>query len=159
MTNLSLSLTFKNVLNPPSLAPSTPFKFYTFGPSLAVIDQMTKGPIITMQFPANTTTFSITPFTLIIGDNTTYTFQINHKITHSINDYTEITFPSPMTLPTPLSCTPISGISQLSCSSLSASSFRITYISVPQKIITFTLANVQNYVISNQQISFSMSVF
>lgn len=117
MSNLPLTIILSNILNPPSFAPSNSFQFHTYGPTGGVIDYKQSDLTVTMNVAATTVSFSITPTTLVVGESTTYAFQIKHAITnHAINDSAVITIPSLMSIPATPNCTPTSGITTVACS-------------------------------------------
>jgi hypothetical protein len=157
MDTLPISLTLSNILNPPSIAPSSSFQVYTYDQSGSVLDFKVSGLSVTMQVQALILDFSVTPATLLVGSVTTYKFSITHAIlTHSVNDYAIISFPPGMTVPNTPLCTPITGIITLTCSQFSSSQLMVTYTSVPSQTISFSLANTQNYFIADQSTLYSL---
>lgn len=110
-----------------------------------------------MSVAATTTSFGINPSSSIVSASTLYSFQISHAISqHSINDYAVITIPSLMTLPTPLSCSAVSGITNISCIAVSNTQLKVFYLSTPSSVIQFNLASVVNYLVADQSVSYSL---
>lgn len=113
-----------------------------------------------MSVAATTTSFVINPSSSIVSTSTSYSFQITHTISpHSINDYAIITIPSLMTLPTPLSCSVVSGISNISCIAVSNIQLKVVYVSTPSSVIQFNLLSVVNYLVGDQSVSYTLQIF
>ncbi len=113
-----------------------------------------------MSVAATTTSFVINPSSSIVSTSTSYSFQITHTISpHSINDYAIITIPSLMTLPTPLSCSVVSGISNISCIAVSNIQLKVVYLSTPSSVIQFNLLSVVNYLVGDQSVSYTLQIF
>lgn len=113
-----------------------------------------------MNVAATTTDFNINPSSNIVSTSTSYSFQISHAISpHSINDYAIITIPSLMTLPNPLSCSVVSGITNMSCIAVSNTQLKVVYLSAPSSVIQFNIASFVNYLVGDQSVPYSLSVF
>lgn len=113
-----------------------------------------------MSVAATTTSFVINPSSSIVSTSTSYSFQITHTISpHSINDYAIITIPSLMTLPTPLSCSVVSGISNIFCIAVSNIQLKVVYLSTPSSVIQFNLLSVVNYLVGDQSVSYTLQIF
>lgn len=160
MTNLALSLNISNIRNPPSFKPTDSLYLYVRGPFGSLINYIETGLTVTMSVAATTTSFVINPSSNIVGTSTLYSFQITHAISpHSINDYAVITIPSLMTLPTPLSCSAVSGITNISCIAVSNIQLKVVYLSTPSSVIQFNLASVVNYLVGDQSVAYTLQIF
>lgn len=154
-------MVLSSVRNPPSTQPTASFSIYVRGPSGSTINYIVSGITVTMDTAIATTSMNIVPDSLTVGSTTTYTFTITQAIDiHQINDYAVLSLPSLMALPTTVSCTVISGISSINCIRASATSLKVVYLAAPSSsTISFSLANMQNYLIGDQATTYSLNVF
>lgn len=160
MNNLAFSLNLSNIRNPISFRPSATFKVYTRGPTGSLINFMDAGLTVTMNVAATTSAFSVTPTSLVVGNVTSYTFQVTHIISpHSATDYLTISFPSLMALPGTLSCTAVSGVTSVSCMSLSTSQLKIIYNTTPGATVQISLSGVTNYLVGDQTVNYALAIY
>lgn len=161
MATISTSMTFSNIRNPPSLKQTSTFKIYVRGSTGSIINYIQSGVTITMNTSATVSSYSVSPNSLTVGDITPYTLTISHSIPiHTANDYAIITIPSLMSLPSSLSCTALSGISSVNCLPVSNTVFKIIYTSSPSSTtIQVSILNITNYLIGDQSVSYSLSIY
>jgi hypothetical protein len=105
-------------------------------------------------------TFSITPLSSIVHANTKQTLNVVHVIPLSVNDYLIVDFDSTMSVSNTVSCSPLSGISTLSCTKMSASSLKIVYTVAPSsQTISFDINTIMNYDIAQTIITFNAILY
>ena len=160
MTNLAFSLNLSNIRNPISFRPSATFKVYTRGPTGSLINFMDSGLTVTMNVAATTTSFSITPSSLVVGEITSYSFQVTQSITpHSSGDYLIITTPALMSVPGTPSCLAQAGITSISCVALSSNQLKITYASSPGGSVQASVSGITNYLVGDQTVNYALAIF
>lgn len=64
-----------------------------------------------------------------------------------------------MALPNPLSCSVVSGITNMSCIAVSNTQLKVVYLSAPSSVIQFNIASFVNYLVGDQSVPYSLSVF
>ena len=83
---LGIAFTLSGLRNPTSLKPTDSFIINTYGP-LGLINYINSGLIVTMTTAATSTSFSISPGSLLVHANTLYTIDITFSVPHISTDY------------------------------------------------------------------------
>jgi hypothetical protein len=103
--------------------------------------------------------FTFTPATPTVHSLSTVTVSITHVVPLAVNDYVTITLDSTMALSATLVCTPVTGLTGISCLPV-GNLIQITYSSLPSALaLTYTVASVRNYDIADVALTFNLQVF
>ncbi len=81
-----MAFTLSGLRNPTSLKPTDSFIINTYGP-LGLINFINSGLIVTMTTAATSTSFSVTPESLLVHSSTKYTISITFSVIHASSDY------------------------------------------------------------------------
>jgi len=106
-----------------------------------------------MTTPATTTLFTLTPSSLLVHATTTYTLRFTFAVPHISTDYFTFSIDPSMSFIS-LACTPVSGISSVSCATSNATTLVVTFNDVPQSTAQISIASIVNYDVSGLGISF-----
>jgi len=160
MNVLSTSITIGGIQNPQSFKPTDTFKIRTFSALPSLTNFISSGIIVTMNTPYQLSTFSITPLISTVHADTKQTLNIVHVIPLSVNDYLLVNFDSSMTISTSLTCSPLSGITTITCTKINNSQLKIAYTSSPSsQTLRFDINTVMNYDIAQTAISFTAVLY
>jgi hypothetical protein len=157
MTSLNMSLTLSGILNPPSLQPTTSFSFATYGP-LGQVNYISTGLSVTMQTPATSIAFSISPLSFVVHALTKYSLGFTFAVPHSANDYFDLSIPSSMAFSASPTCAQVSGFAGISCATVNTTSIRITITASPLLVSAMSIQNIRNYDIATS-LSYSVTIY
>jgi len=158
VTNLTITLVFANIYNPPSFQTTNSFLMYTYG-ALGEVDYLTSGVTLTMTIPATSSAFTVTPLSQTVHSTTQYTLSITTTVPHTTGNYFTLSIPSSMAFSGPV-CSPVSGIASITCLLSNSTSLVVTFGSTPTaSTIVIAVTSIRNYDISSTAVSFQLFFF
>jgi len=114
---------------------------------------------VTLLTAATSAAFSISASSAVVHTFCQYTLSVTWAGTHSSGDYVTFGIPSSMAFSASPTCSPISGITSISCLASNSTTLTITLTSIPSTTTQISIANIRNYDITNSPVTFKISVF
>ena len=111
-----------------------------------------------MTTPATSTSFTISPTSSLVHSTVSYTLSFTFAVPHTSADYFSFSINSSMAFVSPV-CTPVSGISSVSCATSNASTLVVTFNAAPQASAQISIASIVNYDVSGVAVNFGASFF
>ena len=112
-----------------------------------------------MNSLAYSSALTVTPSSFTVDATNTYTFSLTFYSTPSVNDYLLLTFPTGMTTAATPTCSAISGIAAVSCSTSNSSHLVVNLVAVPSSSISFSATNIKNYQLSGTALNLQLITY
>ena len=137
------------LVNPRTTALTDSFYVATTDSSFNAIEALSTGITVQMTSTPNITIFTVTPGSFVTGDTTSYTIAVTVPLPVVTTDTITMTFPSEITLPSSISCTPQTSLTDVTCSLVSANTIKATLSVLGGTLaastqFSFNLLNVKN---------------
>jgi hypothetical protein len=123
-------------------------------------DYANTGLIVTMNNAYTLTSFALVPQISVVSTASLYTVNVVHVVPLLANDYILLNIDSSMNISSIVTCTPVTGLTTISCLRISNSQLKIIYVSAPSsQTLQYQISNITNYDIAGISLSLSALVY